>query len=108
MSEGPSPPEFHIDAAASRYIAENGGRVYIWTQAVGGSFATIKTSLSEPQLEGTTFIRYEPEGIEVYVEEGTPAALWRLSHHRFPRRHIRADNDVALAGVREGVQGGGP
>jgi hypothetical protein len=93
VSEELSPPEFHIDAAAARHAAENGGRVYIWLQPFGGSFDTLKTSLDEPSLDDTAFIRYQPdEGLEVYVDETIPPpGEWWLSYHRFPRRHIRAD-----------------
>jgi hypothetical protein len=42
------PADFRIEYEASRLIVEKGGRFFIWSQAVGGSFATIKTSLDEP------------------------------------------------------------
>jgi len=101
VTEGPSSPDFHIDAAAVRYIAENGRRVYIRSQAVGSDFGTIKTSLDDPQLEGSTFFRYCTEGLEVFVDATIPpGADWRLSYHRFPRRHIRADWNVAHISVR--------
>jgi hypothetical protein len=94
VSEGPTPPEFHIDTAAARFIGENGGRVYVWLEAFGGGFETLKTSLDEPALEDTTFLCYQPEqGLEVYVDDAIipPPDEWWLSYHRFPRRHISAD-----------------
>jgi hypothetical protein len=92
MSAEP-PPEFHIDRDAARFIAENGGRVYIWSESFGGGFDTIKTSLDEPTLEHSTFLCYQPEqGLEVYVDDAIPPPeKWWLSYHRFPRRHISAD-----------------
>lgn len=97
-------PDFDIADAAARYIAENGGRLYIWSQPFGGSFATTKTSLAEPQLDDTTFIRYDPEGLEVFVDETiAPPTKWVLWYQRFPRRHIRADGSSGYPGSSSGT-----
>jgi hypothetical protein len=105
------PPDFHIEDDAARFIAENGGRVYIWLEAFGAGFDTIKTSLDDPALANTTFLCYQPdEGVEVYVDDSIfpPAPEWVLSYHRFPRRHISADFDHKQdSGVHiEGGSGG--
>ena len=91
-------PDFEIADTAARHIAENGRRLYIWSQPLGGSFVTTKTSSDEPQLDDTTFTRYDPEGLEVFVDETIPTPpKWVLWYQRFPRRHIRADGGGADA-----------
>ena len=98
------PPKFQIDDAAARYIANHGGRFYIWSEAVGaGKLGVIKTSLDPPSLEGMSFSHSQLENVlDVYVNEAMrvidvfvdetiePPVVWDLTYHRLPHRHIRA------------------
>jgi hypothetical protein len=88
-------PRFHIEEEAARFVAENGHRFYIWSEAFGGTFDLLKTSIDEPALEGKTFICHRPDDrLEVYVDETIPPpAEWFLTYHRLPHRHVRADYD---------------
>jgi hypothetical protein len=91
----PVVPGFHIEKDAVRYLAETGRRFYIWEHAVGGTFSALESSVDEPALEDVNFIRYEPgEDLEVFVAETIPPpGEWRLTYHRFPHRHVRANYD---------------
>jgi hypothetical protein len=73
------------DPEALQFIAEHGGRVYVY--AVGAGLKRVSTVA--PDDTSIRFDRIDGDGFQLFVESDFPQPqTWNLVLRRFPRRHL--------------------
>ena len=73
------------DPEAVQFIAERGGRVYVYV--VGDGLKQVKTEA--PDDTGMRFEQFDGDGFQLFVAADLPQPeIWSVVLRRFPRRHL--------------------
>ena len=73
------------DPEAVRFIAEHGGRVYVY--AVGAGLKQVKTEA--PDDQSIQFEQVNGDGFQLFIERDLAAPeTWYVKLRRFPRKHV--------------------
>ncbi|MFL5915604.1 MAG: hypothetical protein ACJ752_08205 [Gaiellaceae bacterium] len=100
--------ELVVSQEAADYIGERGGRLYLWQEPVGKSWAADHIAFVDPS-RGIPFTVVWIGGVAVMLAEDLepPQSLrLRLRLDHFPRR-LHVEWDGARWGWRGGAEGGG-
>jgi hypothetical protein len=96
--------ELEITQEAADYIGERGGRLYLWQEAAGRSWATDRMGFTDPS-RGARFVSVWGDGVALMLADGLemPRRV-RIRLGRIPRR-LHIDWDGERWGRRGGALG---
>jgi hypothetical protein len=85
-------PRVSISHWAYKFICEQGGAVYLWTNPAEGGFVTVSASASRPPD-----VRFQNgrtrEGVLVFAEEGFVTEHIKVGLRRLPRAKLVAHTE---------------
>ena len=90
------------DPEAVRFIAEHGGRLYVYADSAG--MKHVKTK--RPRNASLSFEQIEAEGFLMYVADDLAKPdTWNVKFHHLPHRHVDVLWDGDQPGLVNGFQG---
>jgi hypothetical protein len=96
--------ELVITPEAASYIGSRGGRLYLWQEAVGKSWATDHSAFIDPSRE-IAFTPVWVDGVALMLADDLePPTSIRIGLSRFPRR-VGVEWDGERWGWRGGAEG---
>jgi hypothetical protein len=83
--------------SALEFIAEHGGKLYVWTDDVGFGHAS-----PMPPAEQIDWVEYDEGGFTLYEDRSiVEPGWWRVEFHHLPHKHVTAIFDGGRMGGQD-------